>query len=508
MNDSIKKILDEMYALDASLQTHEKELEKIINEILSTSPAITIDNAFLEQLRSRLDMRAHELTQTSSVLKSRTFMSFFSRPSIAFGIIIAVLVVLPVLSVLFKSTSQQNEHFVALKPTSQTNLEKNKFGSLALPIQDQQTMGKMSAPTATPSYSGGGNVNVGFGGGGGSAMGMIAPEIGTTEPGMIGRPYEYVSYRFAYKGDVLKLDEPTMTVYKKAIDNTSAQSLAQAIQNIGIATFDLTKLQNTRISYLTLSEDRDRGFVASINLDDNSFSLYANSPVWPPLWKYSPEAKKLGTPSDEEILALADSFIKKYNINLSGYGKGTVIHNQNVYYMTPEPASTDGTTSSIMPIMAPTEMNVLYPLIIDGKEVIDQGGNGMGLNVNVNIPLRAVTGMGSIHSQKYEESAYDIETNMDKILSVAERGGMYGGYGDGGKIITVELETPTLQLMYYSLYNEKEQRSQELYIPAYVFPIKDPSTYLNLYQKYIIVPIVKEILESQNTVPSIKPMIY
>lgn len=431
-------------------------------------------------------------------------MSLFSKPLFVLGVIVAVIIVLPAVSVFLRQNAQQNKHPVALKPATRATLNKNAFGSLTMPngMRDIRMAVPTIAPTPRPQNSGSSTAVIS-----GSESGIAVPGTSITEPGIAMPPYEYTTYKYAYKGDALQLNESTMPVYRKTNDNASARSLAQAIQNTGVSVFDPAKLQNVHASFITMTEDRDRGFVASINLDNNSFSLYANTSKWPAMWN-NDAGKSSTVPSDEEILVIADSFIKTYAIDLSGYGPGKVIHNSQNVYMTAPGSITKYAIPSIMPIMAPVEITVLYPLIIDGKEVIDQGGNGTGLNINVNTSLRAVTGMNSAHSQKYEQSAYDAETDASKIISIAERGGIYGGYGEGGKVVTVELGTPTLQLMFYSLYNEKEQRSQELYIPAYVFPVKNAETYQNLYQKHIVVPVIKEILENQNDAPVIKPMIY
>jgi hypothetical protein len=109
----------------------------------------------------------------------------------------------------------------------------------------------------------------------------------------------------------------------------------------------------------------------------------------------------------------------------------------------------------------------------------------------------------------YESSNYKIVTDADKILTIAQRGGMYGDYqGEGAdKTVEIELGTPSIALMRYYSYNNETQNSDELFMPCYVFPINNISDKeIYFYKKNIVVPLAEDIFKEINTDPVPEPM--
>ena len=144
----------------------------------------------------------------------------------------------------------------------------------------------------------------------------------------------------------------------------------------------------------------------------------------------------------------------------------------------------------------PDTVTVIYPLIVDGKEVYDEYGNPQGLNVNVDVKNKKASGIWNLTSQNYQGSLYGTVTKSDDIMKMVENGGMYGNYDPSAPTIQeVEVGTPTLS--YLRVYDYNNGLSDELLVPAYYFPIlKGLENYDYMYRKAIVVPLVSEMLKN------------
>ncbi|MEK6902194.1 MAG: hypothetical protein AABX02_01225, partial [archaeon] len=195
-------------------------------------------------------------------------------------------------------------------------------------------------------------------------------------------------------------------------------------------------------------------------------------------------------PADDVIIAVADAFLREQGISRDGYGAPAV--DKSLQYMIMS-ARAEATTSAF-PAYVSHVVNVNYPILVPGNApVADTGGNSYGMSIQVNVVNKRVAGASNIMTKRFEQSAYDLETDTARLIRVAERGGMNGGWlmGTGG-ILT--LGEPTLTYMQYTQYNESERKSIELYIPAFKFPITNLA--LDRYQgsRAIMVPLVKDVL--------------
>ena len=160
----------------------------------------------------------------------------------------------------------------------------------------------------------------------------------------------------------------------------------------------------------------------------------------------------------------------------------------------------------------PEMINVIYPLKINDEVVLDESGNKTGLTAGVDIRNKRVSGVWELSAQNYQASMYDAVTDSQKIMEIAERGGIYGYYGpecatppsapDGRevpqnstcKIVEIELGTPDIQLV--KMWSYKNNESQELLIPSLVFPVLNAPQEM-AYKKAVIVSLIKEILDNQ-----------
>jgi hypothetical protein len=154
----------------------------------------------------------------------------------------------------------------------------------------------------------------------------------------------------------------------------------------------------------------------------------------------------------------------------------------------------------------PDTVSVVYPLKINGQLVYNDGGSKAGVNASISVRSKKVNGLWELTVPRFESSAYEIEKDAGRIIKLAEQGGIYGGYvPEGGKIMDIELGTPALSLL--KTWQYKDNISTELYVPAYVFPIIKVPEGAQIWQKSIVIPIVKDLLdEASKNVPSPMPL--
>lgn len=525
MARDIQTILLELYTIDPSLRAQERELQKLIGEMLRANPLIIVDEKFLKELRRNIGALAREKSSHSSpnpfsAFSFRTLFSKFPNPLPLAAALLLLALAIPMGIVLFKGENgirQITEKKTIDTSPSITALDDNAFGPLALATPSMESSKRsqggggsdpaalgtgqagsaysetnpMTAPSvADSSQTGSGQApaaGFGRGGGGGVSRDMASPMIAP----------EFYQYKFVYKGGEFSIDD-RMPVYRKKKTATLTSRVAEQIKNINFGFLNLDKFQNLKAQQISLTEDRDHGYMINLNLEDNSFSINADWNRWAELQRsaYTPPASP---PSDQEIISIADAFMRSYDINMSAYGPGKVTWPQ--YHI----MGADTAEKSASLYYTP-DVSVLYPLKIDGKTVMDEGGNESGIYVSVNLPTKSVLGAG-FESNNYESSMYQMETDNKKLINIAEQGGMYG-YGmyppyESAKITTIELGTPTSALVRTWRYDPSRNTGYELFVPALIFPVE---RMINgtFYQKQIVIPIAKEILNERYPFP--KPM--
>lgn len=468
-NTIIKNILADLYELDPSLREKEIELIKTIENLLDSQLAVQYDENFQIKLKELILEKINQ----SPIEKSSTWKNIFSVRNLAMGSSLILIVAISSF-VFFKKSDLSDNKQVAVKEISS-----NAFGELgSIPSDVNQPISTQS----NLSYNAREAVKVE--GRGGAYMDMGFPD----------------QFILSYKGQPLTLNENQVTVLRriKEMKIDSFNNLISSNSNlVNLSSFPKADLQS-----FTLSQDEPFGYNISVNTQEGNISIDQNWPKWNPnCTNYEcPEEKPLekqDMPSDEEIIALADRFIKEHGINMNNFGKGEV--NKEWQRFAPE-------LSSAMPYI-PTDITVTYPRKIQNKTVYNlYGGNKDGAMVNVNIKHKRVSGLYGLTTQQYESSLYEAETDFDHLVKVAERGNNQNNYyptpmGDvkvfdapeqenknDSKKITIELATPSFELVRYDHY--KDYKTQELLVPALVFPVIDAEKN-NYPQKNIVVPIIK-----------------
>lgn len=498
MDKNIEKILNDIYLIDENLKEKEADLVKIIEELLKSKPDVKIDHEFMVKLKKEL----MELTGSEKKVSAENYAGIFgfrSRLSYAvFGAVLAVLILSPVFllrniqedgGTLKNAGRQQKE-----KSSMIAKIEDGAFGSFsASELNNKSSM-------SSPAYG------RGVGGGGGLATGSAESASASDKIAM--PVYETTNYRYIYKGEPINGPENTSAVYARVKNGQLGNDLAGMLKNADISFLDMSKLSDLKVNNVTFSEDREYGYEVNLSPLEGMASIYMNWMKWPDPYASCRDTacqdinlKVSDIPEDSEIISIADSFLSEYGISISSFGSGKVMKS----YMDAYPRPLD-----IGEVYVSDNITVVYPLKIEGKNVYDSSGELDGIFVDVNIRYNKASGLRSIYFQNFQSSAYETETDTDRILSVAQRGGLYGDYvfENAAKTVDIELGTPSLELVKIWKYNEKERIGQEFYVPSYIFPILNkPDGYY--FRKNVIVPAIKDMLNdpAEQAIPATEPYI-
>lgn len=519
MKKQIDEILKDLYLIDAGFMNHEQELRKIIANLLESKPDTKFDKKFALKLRSQL-LNNNILSKREEFSFATNIINYMKKTYLVAGLV--VVLILLIIPVLYYAGQKSNQAAVNKKNVATgINVKKiasRAFGSLASnnqqsPVNDSMVAesspsesdgaeigSNFSAPSIARSQSGGGgDMAIGLGGGGGGvAVGekmMFAPEM--------------YSYRFVYKGEDFELTEKEMEVLKRVKGFATNNELVSMVQGMSLGSIDLGSFNNAKLQNITVSEDRDFGYSVYVDFIEGMINVNENWLKWrQPMQDcrddqcfQSFRIKESDIPADEEIVRIADDFLRKYGIPTDIYGQGKVDNNWRYYYNQMENKAD---------YYLPEMMTVVYPLLIDGKVVYDEGGMESGLRVSVNIRQKLVSNAYGLSSRQYESSMYETETNFKNILVFAERGGWNRRYNyympEESKTLDIEIGTP--EITYVNMWRYNGMESNEIIVPALVFPVLNVPDGAWVYEKNIVVPLAVDLLnEARDQYPYPYPIL-
>lgn len=456
--------------IDGSFKKNEKDVVKIVEELLRTKPDAEVNEEFIEKLHLALAKRMEYLKAEREIRRS-TVGSFSLFGKLAYSMAGATLMLAVVaIGVLALNQDKDPSGNIAVDMTPRIEkLKDGAFGNLAF---DQSK--------ATSGLGRGG-------GGGGSAAGKIG---GSDMPNPM-----ITNYRFVYKGGDIPT-ESKVTVYKRTKDIPLGDKIAESLSSLNFGLINFGKFSNIRMASLGVTEDRDFGYDVYLDFREGAISVYAGT-KWP-----DPNAgcldqacyeknrlKESDVSKDEELIAMANKFLEDYEIDRSSYGEPAVVKDYGWY----KGYGLSETAIYIIPETIP----VVYPLKIEGQTVYDDASIPSGMAIDVNIRQKKVFAARNIYTQKYESSNYEAEQDKNKIISVAENGGMYGNYKspEAAQTIDIELGMPEIKLIATWNYNQEKRITESLFIPSYVFPVLKVEGDQYYYRKNVIVPMPKETLE-------------
>lgn len=397
-----------------------------------------------------------------------------------------------------------------------SELPASAFGTLNNVSSAGQSAAQDSAAGARSFAKGGGlSVQEGAISTGGASGGAPVPadrtvsSSGAVLDSKIAMPYnpEPISYNYLYEGEALNLADATLPVYRRVKGGNSTMKLGEIIDRFDIGLIDWARFQEANLNSLSLSEDTDFGYNLDMNFAESTLSLSQNWQKWPhPEQACQDEAcfranrlTMADVLPDDEVLSIAKNFITGLGINTADYGEAEIQYAWREDYA----KATDQANYYI-----PEEMGVIFPQKIKGQTVYESFGGKAGLMVSVNYKNKKVSSAYNLTSQNYEESQYDAMTDTEAVMSVLKKGGFQNYIGfmsenKEAKQVDVKLGTPTKELVKYYNYNEKTFVSEELFVPALVFPITNLNEVgNNFYRKSIIIPLAKEIFAKENNVPA------
>jgi len=453
MNKNIDQILQDLYLLDPELKEYKLELKKIIIKLLESKPDIKLDQKFALDLKKELKIKIKNMPKTkNNLFKNLSYV-------LAGAAICAILI----FSIDYYQNQGSSNIQLAFKPQI-NKLEKNRaFGSLSLE-------GWSGSNTEVSTLEA-----KGLGGGGGTPSG---------EKMLVPAPHR-VNYNFIYQGEDLVLDQSQMEVLKRNKENNS--TLPAILKNMNLGLVDLNGVQNGKLQNINIVEDQEYGYMISVNFQEGQIAIYQNWNQWPQERENNLSLDDI--PPDDKLINIAEKFIQAKGINLDNYGDPYVNDSWKEYaHRTVNP---EGTAEG--EIYVPNSIPVIYPLVLDGKEVFDQGGNPSGISLNVDIRYKKVAGAWNIKTQDYQSSFYQTETNTKRILDIAQAGGInYHQYYQADESVDLELESP--ELIYITYYKYINNQNEEMIIPALRFKVKDNEE-IPYKLDNILVPLVKEMLE-------------
>lgn len=473
-NQLIKNILEDIYKIDDSLRVRGPQLEKIVAEILEAKPLVSIDEKFKKELYKELMERVSGLKQN----RANVWQWIFSK-KLSYALVGAVAVVVIVVGVGIFHTKSSRVEFKFTK----TGLNDEAFGPLGT-AQDGQPAGVLEGGV-------GGGAK---GGGGGMAAGT--PDQAVACAGQAGCviPPDYFP-EYVYAGEDIKLEQTSVEVLRRK----NRMEPLGILKSFGLGLVDLSVFKDTKIQTVNFVQDKKYGYNVSINFEEGTISVDAYWPRWPQSYNECADDRCIeenrikfsDIPADEELIRIANQFIAEHRISLKSYGQ-------------PEADNDWRNQPGILEaqIYVPDSIFLTYPLLIDGKSVYEQSGTKLGIRVGINIREKRVSGMYNLSLQEYESSMYDAETDFSRILKFAEKGGINRYYWNEGKTKKVEIGTPAQEYMVVWKYDRDNQMNKMLIIPALIFPITKTSVEGYYYQKNIIVPLAKELLEeNENPAP-------
>ncbi len=496
MSNKIKIILDDLYALDPELKKYEAEIMKIIEEYLKAKPDSKFDKNFVAELRKEIMRRTESLKAETESTFSWLGNNMFYRFAYAAAGIIVLLLVAASLPFLY---GQKPGARISLAPELHlsggiTKMADSAFGKLALNTSQNEQVRDSAA--------------LGLGGGG--TMSAATKEFSLPSP----IAPERINYEYVYQGDDFSVDQDKMPVYKRAANNIASRELGRYLTSFKLDALDIKKFSGADLNNLMISEDREFGYMLAINFQEGAIDINSNWQKWPrPEASCRDEAcyqryrlKIDDVPTDDKILAIAQQFVKDYGIDTKNYSQPYVQTGWKRYY---------GVTEDKANFYVPEDITVIYPLVLEGEVVHDEGGYPYGFYVSVNIRYGRVSGARPITPYNYVSSDYEVIKDKEKIMEYVNRGGIYPvyQYPDPTKTIKIELGTPEKGLVRYWNYNQDSGQGEELFVPALIFPVvKGDNDDVIYYNDYIVVPLVKEIIERQQEniigipMPTIKEM--
>lgn len=471
MDKQIKQILSEIYDIDPRLEDNERELINIIKKLLASRPDTKFDKAFAKRLRTEL------------VAKERKTLNMSLFQKLGFLIGGAALASLLIVPVVINNQWGESPSVTDTKidiGSKITMLEEEAFGDLgeAAGSRGSANAGLAeSADTASSFY----DTRTQSGGGGTSSL-IAAPAPDSVSAPR--EPFVATEYNYVYVGEDISLEEDKLEVLRRNVRAANVGSLAG---QFGLGLVNLQNIGNLQFENVSLTQGANSGMRVHINFQSGEISLNQDQGFAAMPEPYRP-IQPSEIPANEELIRLADDFVKKHQVNLDGYGEAEV---SDSFIRAVDLATTNAQ------MYLPEVVSVVYPLSIKGIQVYDQGASPQGVHVNINIRTKEVVSLHGLSVQQYEASLYNVETNVETLIDKWQGQNKYV-YPSDIEVRTVDINLGTPQLVYVELFKWEDFRGESrLMVPSYRFPVMEKPADAPYYPDHIVMPLVPSLLENQ-----------
>lgn len=454
--EKIDQILEDLFAIEPELKSRSSEIRQIVTLMLKERPQVDLSPDFFLELRGRLADKISE--------QPRFMVKKFVWPTLALAGVFSLL-----LLVVWQEQELITEDRLLSRVTI-TELSDSYFGKISSGKQEEMLINNAGNIAAARGVS----INT-------TPPGGISNKLAVDQRMMI--PENPIRYKMIYQGEEIKLTDNQGAVYRKNNQSQSGKELAKQIQKLNLGFIDLKKFTEVKLDNFSFKEDRPDGYVFSVNLENNSFSIYQNWEKWP---QADDAVKKKDLPDRETIIKVAKDFVQQYKINLSSYGQPQLAEASKLAIADYQAGRND---------YSPESATVVFPLIVNKEFIYSNGGGIDGLTVEVDLGRHSVSSASGNFSLNLEKSNYELETDGQKIKEALARSVEFGYELPEAKEVEVILGSPKNILARIYNYDNKTNQSYELFVPALMFPVINQVD--GYYQKQIIIPLVKDLVDNQ-----------
>ena len=503
MTEEIKKILDDLYMADPTLKNQEEKLIKLIEKFIELKPDTKFDAEFARKLKQ-------EILKETAISKFN-WQEFFKFNPKNFYVLSGSF------AILFLAFAV---YFTMFFPVRNLALF-NKSAPTKLAISNTVTKTSQEAFGALPSFEitqnqSENNVPEKAGGLGGRTDLQATTMLKASAPmsdvasskmpaSLIYPPVPRTTYTYTYLGEEVKLENQNLAVYKREQNGNLANQLGKIVGKIDTGLVNLNTFSNLKVNNIGLQENFDGGYSLNFDLQNENLSFYRISNAVaettcaektnciPPYY-----ITKDQLPSDTEIIAVANKFLSIHGVDLSLWGTPQI----NKDWMNYDDYKNNG--------YVPSNISIVYPQKVSNQVVYNENGVFDGMSVNINLKENKVDSVYNLTSAEFVGSEYPAITDWKKVLDFALKGGVrptiYYIMAPQGeeKQVNLDLGTPTVGLVKRWIYNNT---SQELFVPAMVFPIKNLPDNTSVYNApSVIVPLIEEMWPKNNDNTGIYPL--
>ncbi len=479
-HEKLNEILKEIYLIDPSLKKEEEKLRALIENMISTQPEAKINDEFVANLKERI------FTEIDNMESKKEPKILFWQKLTYVSVGAAVVILLSLL--VFPNII--NREFVSERDESIALLDERAFGDLNVELSESDTGDSIESMAGQRTD----DAVMGLGADSDSMPSQVE------DISIMPYPIEQKNYIYTYKGNLLEeinLSEISDLVYKREIENSSARQAASRLSATPNLPINLNNFSHKEVRHININEEKDFGYSISLNLANNTLSIYSNWQKWPQPYRdcYDRdciESLNLGASdmlSEDQLISIANNFVNDYEIDLNDYGAAQVSEETIRRITNPENNPEHN---------YPQEASVVYPLIINNKEVVDSYGKKEGIQVAVNIREGKVSSVYNINYSNLLSSSYSLIDNLENINTLLSRGGLSPDIYRHNDLEEVEivLDDPKISLVRTWMPSTDASRgSTEIFIPSLVFPIiETPNQYFHRQQ--VVIPLTKEVFEA------------